>query len=140
MQSALGTSEEEVVEQAPVASERLRAHAAKAGLQIPRAQLGHVAGRRAREQVARGGHSHLSHASPPPAPGHPPGARPGKGLQRIGRPQHGELVRVSRAHQQGGGTDEHLALDASAEVHAEKRERGIWDRVDQRAHEVAALV
>ena len=104
------------------------------------AQLGHVAGAGGDERLARRGHPHLAQAGAPPAcriirqvPGQASVARTSAGA-------HGaQAVGVARADEQRGRAEQDLAVDALGQVDAEERQVGVGHRVDQRAHERAAL-
>ena len=50
-----------------------------------------------------------------------------------------QRVRVARAGEQGRGPHQHVAVRVAGEVHAEERQARVGHRVDQRAHQLAAL-
>jgi hypothetical protein len=110
---------------------RLRPDAARAGEYIGRLEVGDVAPGGADERGAVRGVAHLGQPGPPPAAGHPVGARPGEGRREVARANAAELVRVAGADHQRRRPDEHVAVDVAGEMHAEERQRRVRDRVDQ---------
>ena len=123
----------------PSRRERLRAHAGEGGLDVGDGQLGHVARGGAHERRAQRRVAQLGHARAPPAREHPPRAGPGERVEQVAAAHGGQAVGVARPGDQGGGPDQHLAVDVLGQVHAEERQRRVGHRVDQRAHERAAL-
>ena len=93
----------------------------------PRLQLGHVAGRGARERGGGEGVVELGQPGAPPAPRHPPRARPAQGRAE------------ARRREQRRRADQHVAADLAREVDAEERQARVGHRVDQPAHELAAV-
>ena len=85
VQRPLGGREGEVVEQAPVARERLGAHAGEAPmwLDVVDAERGHQTSGGRDERAPRGRAAQLARAGRPEAPEHPPGARPGERVEQV---------------------------------------------------------
>ena len=102
-------------------------------------QLRDVAGAVLDQRAAADGVAQLAQAGPPPAARHPVGAGPAQGLAQVPGGQALEVVGVARAGQQRGRADQDLVVGAAGEVDAEERQRRVGHRVDERAHEVAAL-
>ena len=136
---APGAGEHEVVEQGPVASERLRADAGGARPHVLRAERGHVAGGRADEQPAAGRVPELGQPGPPPLADQPRGAGPAQRGAEVVPPHRAQPVRVARRRQERGGADQHLAVDRARQVDAEERQRRVGHRIDLAAHEIGAL-
>ena len=136
---APGAGEQEVVEQGPVASERLRADAGRARPHVLRAERGHVAGGRADEQAAARGVPELGQPGPPPLADQPCGAGPAQRRAEVVPPHRGQPVRVARRRQERGRADQHLAVDRARQVDAEERQRRVGHRIDLAAHEIGAL-
>ena len=127
---ALG--EDEVVDQAAVAAERLRADPGGAGEDVVAAQLGDVAGGVGDERAAADGVAQLLQAGAPPAPRHPVGAGPAQGVAQVGGADPAQRVGVAGAGEQRGRADEHLVVGPAREVDAEERERRVGHGVDER--------
>ena len=136
---APGAGEHEVVEQGPVASERLRADAGGARPHVLRAERGNVAGGRADEQPAAGRVPELGQPGPPPLADQPRGAGPAQRRAEVVPPHRAQPVRVAGRRQERVGPIQDLAVDRARQVDAEERQRRVGHRVDLAAHEIGAL-
>ena len=116
--------EQEVVDQGPVASDRLSADAGGARPHVGRPDLRDEARGLAHQEPPAERVRDLARAGPPPAAREP---------RRAGPAQAAPLRDEQRRR-----ADQDLAGDRAREVHAEERQRRVRHRVDLAAHEVRA--
>jgi hypothetical protein len=137
VQGARRAGQYEVVDESAAAIERLGANAAPPGDQVLGSELRHEAAKRTDEPPAAAGAKHLGEPDAPVPPGETPdpgvregapGVAPGEGPARV-------AVAVQSENGVRAGLDR--AVDAAGEVHAEKGEARIGDRVDETAHQRA---
>ena len=139
MDCPLGAVDDEVVDQRAVAGDRLGADSGRPG----RTSAARSSGTKRRSSPTNAVRLAAWPSSPAPVrqwrAKQPPGAGP---AERVARGRGGgpaEAVGVAGADHQRRGPEQHLAVDAPGQVHAEKREVGVGDRVDAGPDQLAAL-
>ena len=129
----------EVVHQASVGGYRLRPHPGPAPIEVADPDVRHQLLQGPHESRLAGRAVHLVGADAPVLARHVPEAGVAQRARELGGPHRAEGVALAREGQHRIRARFHVAVDGAGEVHAEERELGIRYRVDQAAHDRAAL-